>query len=395
MILLHTKKNKYYFAGFLLLAVAVIIGMNLFFALGVSAENLNEDNFDILDELFPAEGYYTMKDLDTQEIIMRTSRMVHVNDEYINQENNFYRVEKLEEDIAWARFIEKIQLSNYPAEDVLKGYKGADFFIEGQAQSDGTLVGVYHSHGAESYVPSDGTESKPEGGGILQVGDSFAAALQERGLNVIHSTETHVPHDAGAYNRSRRTAEELLRDGSAVLFDVHRDAVPPEEYTETVNNQQTVQIQFVVGRQNQNMETNRQFAESLKQTTDNLFPGLIKGIFFAQGNYNQDMMPLTMLLEVGAHENTREGAENSVALFADAVKMYFVGPEGKQAREGIGMTALRTILWVIFIVLLALGAYLLIGTGNLEEARAKLTHFFKKEFAEFGKKNGEDDGGGE
>jgi len=70
-----------------------------------------------------------------------------------------------------------------------------------------------------------------------------------------------IPHDAGAYNRSRRTAEELLRDGTAVLFDVHRDAVPPEEYIETVNSQETVQIQFVVGRQNQNMETNRQFAE--------------------------------------------------------------------------------------------------------------------------------------
>ncbi|MDO9535771.1 MAG: stage II sporulation protein P [Bacillota bacterium] len=389
MIVLHTVKKNYLFVCIMLV---VIIGMNLFTP-GVSAENESEDFFEIIGEHFSGEGYFTMKDMDTQEIIMKRPR-IHVGDEYINQENNYYRVEKLEADIAWARFIGKIQLSNYPAEDVLKEYQGANLFIEGQAQNNGTLIGVYHSHGAEAYVPSDGSESISEGGGILQVGDSFAAALEEKGLNVIHSTETHVPHDAGAYNRSRRTAEELLRDGTSVLFDVHRDAVPQEEYTETVNNQETVQIQFVVGRQNQNMETIRQFAESLKQTTDNIYPGLIKGIFFARGNYNQDMTPLTMLLEVGAHENTREGAENSVALFADAVNSYFVGPQGEQAREGIGMTALRTILWIILIALLALGAYLLISTGNLEEARAKLTHFFRKEFAEFGRKrkNGEDGG---
>jgi len=390
MNVLHTSK-KHYLLVCLILTVA--IGMNLFFTPGVSAENENEDLFEFVCEHFSREGYYTMKDIDTQEIITRRS-IIHVGDEFINQENNYYRVVKLEGNIAWARFIEKIQLSNYPAEDVLKGYQGASYFIEGQAQNNGTLVGVYHSHGAEAYVPSDGSESIDEGGGILQVGESFAAALQEKGLNVVHSTETHVPHDAGAYNRSRRTAEELLRDGSTVLFDVHRDAVPPEDYIETVNNQETVQIQFVVGRQNQNMETNRQFAESLKQTTDNIYPGLIKGIFFARGSYNQDMMPLTMLLEVGTHENTREGAESSVALFADAVNSYFVGPQGEQARGGIGMTALRTILWIVFIALLALGAYLLISTGSIDEAREKLTHFFKREFAEFGRKrkNGEDGG---
>jgi stage II sporulation protein P len=387
MIVVHTAQKKYIFACLIFTVVFVI---NLF-AAGVSAENESEDIFEIIGEHFSNKGYYTMIDLDTQEVITRRS-VIHEGDEFISQENNYYRVVKLEGDIAWAKFIEKIQLSNYPAKDVLKGIQGAS--LESQGQNKDTLVGIYHSHGAEAYVPSDGSESITEGGGILQVGESFAAALKKKGLNVLHSTETHVPHDAGAYNRSRRTAEELLRDGSAVLFDVHRDAVPPEDYIETVNNQETVQIQFVVGRQNQNMETIRQFAESLKQTTDNIYPGLIKGIFFARGNYNQDMIPLTMLLEVGTHENSREGAENSVALFADAVNSYFVGPQGEQTREGIGMTALRTILWIIFIALLALGAFLLISTGSLEEARAKLTHFFKREFAEFGRKrkNGEDGG---
>ena len=77
---------------------------------------------------------------------------------------------------------------------------------------------MYHSHGAESYVPSDGTESDPDGGGILDVGVSFVNALEDKGLNVVHNEDTHVPHDAGAYYRSRRTVEDLLTEGVDVLL---------------------------------------------------------------------------------------------------------------------------------------------------------------------------------
>ena len=57
------------------------------------------------------------------------------------------------------------------------------------------------------------------------------------------------PHDAGAYDRSRRTAEELLQENPDALFDVHRDAVPAEEYTAKVDGEQVAQIQLVVGQQ--------------------------------------------------------------------------------------------------------------------------------------------------
>ena len=223
----------------------------------------------------------------------------------------------------------------------------------------------------------------------------LAHALEQKSFKIIHSNKTHVPHDAMAYQRSRRTAEEFLRSGAKALFDVHRDAVPPEGYIDVVNNDEKVQIQFVVGRQNQNLEANRDFAENLKKITDEKYPNLIKGIFMANGSYNQDMLPMSILLEVGAHENTKEGAEESVALFADAVGTYF-GAESKGAREGLGMVAFRSALWVILIAAVALGVYMLIGTGSVEELRAKLTHFFKKEFAEFGGKgNKEGEGEGE
>ena len=148
--------------------------------------------------------------------------------------------------------------------------------------------------------------------------EKACACAETKEFQIIHSTR-RCTADAMAYQRSRRTAEEFLRSGAKALFDVHRDAVPPEGYIDVVNNDEKVQIQFVVGRQNQNLEANRDFAENLKKITDEKYPNLIKGIFMANGSYNQDMLPMSILLEVGAHENTKEGAEESVALFADAV----------------------------------------------------------------------------
>ena len=166
-------------------------------------------------------------------------------------------------------------------EEVLKAIPlkgGGGIFLEGQPQQQRKpfSIGVYHSHGAESYVPSDGAESIPQGGGILEVGKAFTEALQEKGLHVKHSEDTHIPHDAGAYNRSRRTADEFLNEGVSALFDIHRDAVPAEEYIATVESRPTVQLQLVVGRQNQNLQANRDFAEGLKNVTDERYPGLIK-----------------------------------------------------------------------------------------------------------------------
>lgn len=349
---------------------------------------------DVTDEL--DHGFFIMKNIDTKDTIMRTARIIGPGDEYIDAENVLYRVIDIEGNVAWARYEERIKLKEIPPDEWFKEVlKVTGSTIETQQkQAAPPVIGVYHSHGDESYVPSDGTESIPEGGGVIDVGSSFTESLEDNGLDVIHTDKTHVPHDAGAYYRSRRTAEELVNKGADVLFDIHRDAVPAEEYLAAVDSDEKVQIQFVVGQQNQNVKVNRAFAESLKSVTDSIYPNLVKGIFMARGNYNQDMTPLSLIIEVGSHENTKEGAEESISLFADAVTTYFVGPQGRQAQRSAGETALRSVLWLVLIAGLVLGIYLLLSTENLEELRGKLTHFFQKEFAELGRWRGREEKGG-
>ncbi len=291
-----------------------------------------------------AERYWTMVDERGREIIV-TGRKIHIGDEYLTSDNKLYRVFRVEGRIAYARFIREVGvLFEEEPTDILTVLR--EYFTFGirtvQQQDEGPeiepqqeparVIGIYHTHNAESYVPTDGTDSIYGEGGIHAVGQSFADALETKGITVLHDETLHLPHDRGAYRRSRNTVQQLLEEGPDVVFDIHRDAAPRRAYAAEIGDEWVTQVQFVVGRQNSNMRVTRQFALDLKQTADQVHPGLVKGIFMARGNYNQDLTPLNLLLEVGAHTNSREAAEDGAALFADVVSFYFYGPENEEGQ---------------------------------------------------------------
>lgn len=70
-----------------------------------------------------------------------------------------------------------------------------------------------------------------------------------------------------------------------------------EEYQGNVNGRPLAKTQLVVGRQNPQMNTVNNFAQQLKAIADNKYPGLVKGIFYGKGGYNQDIYPRSILIE--------------------------------------------------------------------------------------------------
>ena len=208
-------------------------------------------------------------------------------------------------------------------------------------------------------------------GGIHKVGEAFKAALEERGINVIHDETLHLPHDRGAYRRSRETAQRLLAKGPDVIFDVHRDAAPMHRYAIEIEDEWVTKVMFVVGRQNQHFAITKNFAYDLKGHADYIQPGLIKGVFKAQGNYNQDLTPLNLLLEVGGHENSRGAAEKGIRHFAEVVDFYFYGSpeEVPLAQEDglIGRSAVKVVLGIAGFFILGGFALLWINAGSKEE----------------------------
>ena len=235
--------------------------------------------------------------------------------------------------------------------------------------------------------------SIPHNGGIYKVGAALKAALEEKGIKVIQSRQSHDPHDSMAYQRSRRTAAELLKSGADALIDIHRDAVPAEEYLGNVNGQSLAKIQLVVGRQNPQMEATDNFAKQLKATADKKYPGLVKGIFYGKGAYNQDLSPRNILIEAGTYTNSRFKAQDGANMMADVIATTLYGEDyAKEAAPSKGTTtkipgegggASRALLWILGISALGFGAYMLISTGGINELTAKVKRFSSREFANF------------
>jgi stage II sporulation protein P len=315
------------------------------------------------------EGYYTLVDEANNEIF-HTAIVLLPGDVFINEDNSAYEVVRIDGQTARARFTEAVALDNgHEASgesmvSVLSGIVGSisrsisQLFLAGQQQTGKTVV-LYNTHSDESYAPSSGTSTK-DWGDVYKVAAAFEQALKKHGLDVVRSTDNHNPHDGGAYTRSRRTLAQLMKERPVAAFDVHRDAVPAEAYRASVQGEDVTKITLVIGQQNQTRGQNLSFAKKLKSAADSNAPGLIKGILWAQGNYNQDMLPRAALMEVGAHTNSLEEAERAVGIFASAVAPIISTAESvsglQQGSPG------RSIVWVVGIIIVGSVGYVLINS---------------------------------
>ena len=144
--------------------------------------------------------------------LFTTGHMLHVGDEFISEEDTRYQITRVDQDTATAKAVG--QMDALPLLPMLSA----------QTQTSGGKVAIYHTHSSESYEPSDGSDSRPGAGGILEVGASMASSLERQGVDCVHSTTSHEPHDAAAtiVHEDRRYFSRNVQ----WHFDVYRDAGP-------------------------------------------------------------------------------------------------------------------------------------------------------------------------
>ena len=310
---------------------------------------------------------YTLLGPDGAALTQRGGR-IYPGDEYIAGDDGWYRVVSVDDaaQTAVAEYLGPAAEEDAPAFSALAE----------AAKDDGgrKLVAMYSTHSDESYVPEDGAASKWNDAGIYDVGDSLKKALEKRGIEAVYSKETFLPHDAEAYNRSRRTAEELLKQGPDALLDIHRDAVPAEQYETEVDGEDISKVRLFVGRNNQNAAENKAFARQIKAEADKRYPGLIKDIFIGRGNYNQELYPHALLLEFGTHEIEKEKAMEAADYVADVLDRVLYGASAKaEGAKGVrGGAVARGVGWTVGLAALAAALYALISTGTLKGAWKKL-----------------------
>lgn len=319
------------------------------------------------------------------QIITYVTAGASVGDSYIDQNNDMYEVRRIE---GQRVIVEKVGTATMPdVKDALKALEEARAQSEAPKAQAGLLqrlvgavggggrgidVGIYHTHNAESYRPTSGVEFKDEGD-VLRVGQALKEEFEKRGFTAEWVDNSHLPHDGQAYLRSRRTAADISKGRPATILDVHRDAIPrKDEYLAEVEGQTMSQVRLVVGRQNQNREANLEYAKRIKAIADEKYPGLIKGIYHARGNYNQDLGPKMILLEFGTHLTSLEDALRSVPMTADVIAAAAGLTEGAGQGANIGAGAGRTVIWIL--VLAAVGAvgWVVLNKEGFEGVRSSL-----------------------
>ncbi|MBU2701584.1 stage II sporulation protein P [Sporomusaceae bacterium BoRhaA] len=342
------------------------------------------------DPVEETDQYFTLTD-EQGQVLLLTGLTVRKGDAFITEDNRYYEVFSVNGTQATAKYVKTV-LSVPP----IKAVAGETSFTQ-------PLISIYHTHTDECYIPTDGQAAIAGKGSIMSVGDAFQTKLTDLHYQVDHDKTLHDPHDANAYQRSRRTFMRLLQQQPVALFDIHRDSAPLDMYKFNLNGQDLTKILLVVGRENQNINTTLDYAKNIKNVADHQSKGLIRGIFIAHGNYNQDLNPKAMLVEVGTQYNSLEQAQHSIALFADLIPSLFATtppspptpPETPGSSANIEPTPFadspappvisplsygKDILIMIILLMLGIMVYLYLSTGNIKEMLARIRQFREKEF---------------
>lgn len=192
---------------------------------------------------------------------------------------------------------------------------------------------IYHTHYSELYADSDPADLTT---GVIGVGAYLAELLTEKyGIKVIHDT---TPYDYNSsYSMAGKRVSEILaaNPGIRVVIDLHRDAAGGQRLVTKLDGKDTARIMFFNGMcqttsgplpnlSNPYREDNLAFSLQLKLIAETHYPGLTRKNYLKAYQYNQNLCPLSTLIEAGADTNTLQEAKNAMEPLADILGKVLV-----------------------------------------------------------------------
>lgn len=202
---------------------------------------------------------------------------------------------------------------------------------------------ILSTHATESYTKVPGQSYKESSSyrtldpdyNMLAIGTYLAQLLEAGGIRVVRDQGLHdYPEYTDAYTRSQAAAEEMLRAHPEVflILDLHRDSLTDDDGREldtsaTVNGQDAAQLMFLMSTGHDGWKDNMNLAVKMTAWLEKTYPGVTRGIFTRTMNYNQQLSPGALLVEVGAAGNTQEEAMRAVQALAEAILALKYGAE--------------------------------------------------------------------
>lgn len=208
-----------------------------------------------------------------------------------------------------------------------------------QGSADEPQILIYHTHSQEAFVdslPGDGNS------GILGAGEYLASLLREQyGYNVIHHTACYDADRDYAYSNSLPEIEKLLAEHPSieVVIDLHRDAMPAERrLVMDLQGRPTAQFMFFNGLsrttkgeisylENPYLKDNLAFSFQMQAACNEYYPGIARRIYLKAYRYNMHLCPKTLLIEMGAQNNTEEEIHNACEPLAHVLHLVLSGKE--------------------------------------------------------------------
>jgi stage II sporulation protein P len=211
--------------------------------------------------------------------------------------------------------IEKPQENNTPAK---------------QPNASKPLVLIYHTHTTEGFNPdrlkgSEHNFSNDLNFSVSKVGEELEKELENKyGIAVVHDTTIYdIPNRDHGYSKSRQPVQKLIQKYPSLklVIDLHRDSATDKNYdrfTAVINNQRYARVMFVIGTHKNNSK-NKKTVSELEGIFNKFYPGFLRTTTYSKNQYNQDLSPGSVLMEVGSNYNSLEEAIRTSKLIAKVI----------------------------------------------------------------------------
>ncbi|MBQ9011366.1 MAG: stage II sporulation protein P [Bacilli bacterium] len=197
------------------------------------------------------------------------------------------------------------------------------------------LVYIYNTHQAEAYQ-GKALENYNITPGVMMASYIFQDRLKKEGIetlvledNLIDYMNLNNMKHSQSYKASRYFISNIIKDNPSLklIIDLHRDSIPKEKSTVSINNKFCAKIVFVVGSEYDSYEDNLGVANKLNEMVNEKYPELTRGVLVKggagnNGVYNQDLSGKMILLEVGSDSNTIDEVLNTIELLSPIVKEF-------------------------------------------------------------------------
>ena len=280
------------------------------------------DYKDKKEEDLVQQDYYFQDDETTDEVV-----------EEVKKEEKLFHAKKWENSKYLRKYIYQIDSTTMATENELNGKVLLNTNLK-LRKSDEPQILIYHTHGSEAYR---GSRKGRKSDTVIGVGDVLTKRLEQKNIKVVHDRNIYDVKNgkeerSKAYNYAATAIEKNLKKYPSiqVVIDLHRDGV--NESTKLVtrqNGKRMAQIMFFNGLsrtatngnikylKNPNKQTNLAFSLQLQAQAALKYPGFTRKIYVKGYRYNLHYRGRSLLVEVGAQNNTLSEAKASMSLLAE------------------------------------------------------------------------------